>query len=189
MTHIMVDVETTDTDPHRGGILQIAAVKFNPKTRTVGKVFDQCPMLLPTRRWGESTRGFWMGGANRPVYDRLIARAQPAAAVFKAFEDFCCEDAPFGGYTFVAKPVKFDWPFVESHMVELGLTFPFAHHKLLDLHSVISGLRGECDRTSIEDEVPFPVGGDKHNALHDCAWQIDMLHHALANHIKVEIVS
>lgn len=187
MTHIMVDCETTDTDPARGGIIQLSGVKFNLETLEVGEMFDGYPSLLPTRRWSESTRKFWRVD-HKDVYADIVAREQPARAVYQAFADFCSKDAPFGGYVFVAKPLKFDWPFVESQMIELGIPFPFAHGKYLDMHSYISGLRGLSEKSTIEDEVPFPAGGKQHNALHDCAWQLDCLFHAKRGHIKVEVL-
>jgi DNA polymerase III epsilon subunit-like protein len=186
MTHIMVDCETTDTSPETGGIIQLAGIKFNPDTLEVGASFEGCPMILPRRRWSESTRKFWRID-NRVVYDGIIARQRPARDVFQEFANFVCKDAPFGGYIFVAKPVKFDWPMVESNMLDLDIPFPFAHYKYLDMHSWISGLRGQGTKTTIEDEVPFPVGGDKHNALHDCAWQIDCMFHAKRNHVRAEL--
>jgi len=187
MTHIMVDSETTGVTPDIAGIIQLAAIKFNPTTLQVGGTFDRCPMILPRRRWDDSTRKFWQQD-NREVLKTIIARQEPARAVFQAFADFCSEGAPFGGYVFVAKPVKFDWPMIESNMLDLDIVFPFAHHRYLDMHSWISGLRGACDRTAIEDEVPFPAGGSKHNALHDCAWQIDCMFAAKRGHVAAEIV-
>jgi len=188
MTHIMVDCETTDVDPQRGGVIQISAIKFNPTTLKVGPVFDGCPALLRTRRWSDSTRKFWRID-NKEVYANIVGRQRPAREVFQAFADFCCKDAPFGGYVFVAKPIKFDWPMIESQMIELDIEFPFAHWNYLDLHSYIAGLRGDVVRTAIEDEVPFPAGGSKHNALHDCAWQIDLLFHAKRAHIPATLVA
>lgn len=186
MTHIMVDVETTDTTPDIAGILQIAAIKCNLDTLEVGTSFNGYPSLLPRRRWSENTRKFWRVD-NRVAYDQIVAQEQPARAVFQAFADFCCKDAPYGGYIFVAKPTKFDWPIVESNMLDLDIVFPFAHGRYLDMHSWVSGLRGSGQKTTIEDEVPFPAGGTVHNALHDCAWQIDCMFHAKRNHIHAEL--
>lgn len=183
-THMMVDTETTGVDPSINGVIQIAAIKFNPDTFEVGPAFDACPSILPRRVWSDSTRRFWSG--HREIYESIVARERPYDEVYREFSQFATDDAPFGGYTFVAKPTKFDWPILESQYLQLGLPFPFAHWNTLDLHSCISGLRGVCSRTNIEDEVPFT--GAKHNALHDCAYQIDLLFHAKRNHISAEIV-
>lgn len=173
MTHIMADTETTGTDPETAGIIQLAAIKFNLATGKIGPMFDMCPSLLPRRSWSDSTKAFWRG--HRDVYEQIVAREQPARQVFQAFADFCCEGAPFGGYIFVAKPVKFDWPMIESHMIDLDIPFPFAHHAYLDVNSYMAGAEGVGGPREVTTEVPFPAGGQEHNALHDCAYQIDML--------------
>lgn len=188
-THIMVDCETTDTDPARGGVIQLSAIKFNLQNLTVGPAFDACPRLLPTRRWSQSTRAFWHRADTKPVLDSIVAREQPARDVFQRFADYCSVDAPFGGYVFVAKPVKFDWPMIESQMIELDITWPFAHWAYLDMNSYLQGLCGAHERVDFESQVPFPEGGAKHNALHDCAWQIDVLFHAKRNHVAAELVT
>lgn len=187
MTHIMVDCETTGVDPARSGVIQLSAMKLNLETLQVGAHFDGYPSLLRTRRWEEGTRKFWRVD-NKAVYEHIVSQQRPAREVFQAFADFCCKDAPFGGYTFIAKPIKFDWPMIEAQMLELDIEFPFAHHNYLDLHSYIAGLRGATKRTGIEDEVPFPAGGLKHNALHDVAWQVDCLFHAKRGHVHAELV-
>jgi len=173
MTHIMVDTETTGTDPQTAAIIQLAGIKFNLETMEIGSVFDRCPARLPRRSWDEGTRAFWRG--HKAIYDGLIARQEPAAPVFQAFADWVCEDAPQGGYIFVAKPLKFDWPMVESHMVDLGIPFPFPHWQCMDMHSYVAGAMGAFGRTNVEELVPFPENGLKHNALHDCAYQMDLM--------------
>ncbi|MGN6819315.1 MAG: 3'-5' exoribonuclease domain-containing protein, partial [Sphingomonas sp.] len=75
-----------------------------------------------------------------------------------------------------AKPLSFDWPFVASHFEQLGGRMPFHYRIARDLNSFIAGLRGIPEHTSMEEIVPN--NGDKHNALHDCAFQIDCLMHA-----------
>lgn len=185
MTDIMVDTETTAVDPEIGGIIQLSAIKFNLETLTVGDHFDRCPALLPKRNWEYSTREFWMK-KNRAVFDSIIARQETGEPVFRDFVDWVAKDAPDGGYRFWAKPVKFDWPFVESHLSQLGLIMPFPHWQGFDVHSYIAGLRGEVGRTNIESEVEFR--GSQHNALHDCAHQIDLLFHAKRSHVHAELV-
>ena len=179
MNMMMVDTETTGVDPEDNGLRQLAAIKFNLDTFEVGASFDRCPSLLPRRHWSASTRKFWK---DHPEVDReLMMREEPAEQVFRDFLRFCSD----GNYTFVAKPAKFDWPFVESHLTQLGLPMPFAHWKVLDLHSYVMGLRGATSRVDIESEVPF--NGKPHNALHDAAYQIDLLFHAKRNHIAAEM--
>lgn len=125
---------------------------------------------------------------NRGVFETIIRRQEPGPRVFEDFDRWVSADSSFvpGGYRFWAKPVKFDWPMVESHMVQLGMNMPFPHWQAFDLHSYVAGLRGAVGRVDIEKEVPFR--GAKHNALHDVAYQIDLLFHAKRNHVAVEVI-
>jgi len=179
MTHMMVDLETTGVDPLENGIRQLSAIKFNLETLEVGGAFDRCPSMLPRRHWSASTRKFWN---DHPDVDKeIVMREEPALQVYRDFNAFCSD----GNYIFVAKPIKFDWPMLESHLTQLGLPMPFGHWKVLDLHSYVMGLRGATSRVDIESEVEFR--GKPHNALHDCAYQIDLLFHAKRHHVAAEM--
>lgn len=181
MTDMMVDVETTDTNPSCGAIIQLSAVKFNYDTGEVGSVFDRCPMPLPFRRWNDSTRDFWMG-QNREVYLQLVARAEPAMQVFLDFTAFALAGAPQGGYRFWAKPISFDWSFVASHYEQFDAPMPFHFRHARDLNTWMAALRGNPQHPNMEAVVPFH--GDRHNGLHDCAYQIDMLFAAKAGNFS-----
>jgi DNA polymerase III epsilon subunit-like protein len=185
MTDIMVDVETTGLNPHTSSIIQLSAIKFNLAEREIGGMFDRCPAPLPLRGWHEGTREFWLG-KNRKVYDQIVARQELARPVFEGFVRWVDEDAPEGGYRFWAKPVTFDWGFVASHMEQLELPMPFHYRLARDMNSYISGAAGDAAHHSFADEVPFH--GDVHNALHDCAHQIDTLFHATKQFVSTEVL-
>jgi len=186
MTDIMLDVETMGLNPQTAGLIQLSAIKFNMDTRGIGPVFDRCPAPQPFRGWDDSTREFWLG-KNRPVYLEIMSRQEPAVPVYQAFDRFCSEGAPDGGYRIWSKPSKFDWPFVESNMIQAGLAMPTPHWQSRDMNSFISGLMGKADKPDIEQYVPFT--GDKHNGLHDCAYQIEVLFYALDRFVHAEIVN
>jgi len=187
MTDIMLDVETTSTDAARGGIIQLAAVKFNYDTGKVGSVFDRCPMLLPFRSWSDSTREFWMK-KNLPVYQTIVARAEPGVQVFKDFADWVHVDEPKDtGYRIWGKPIQFDWSFVASHMEQCDLPMPATYRYMRDLNTFLAALAGSARHSSVENEVPLPVANGQHNALYDCAWQIDQLFHAKKKFVSCEI--
>jgi hypothetical protein len=177
MTDMMVDVETTGTASGSAAIIQLSAVKFNYTTGEVGGLFDRCPMPLPKRHWDDSTRDFW-SGRNRDLYSAIVARAEPAAKVFFDFTAFALLDAPQGGYRFWSKPLCFDWPMVADHYLQLDAPMPFHYRLARDVNTWIAALRGRPEHPNMEAVVPFV--GDKHNGLHDCAYQIDMLLHAKA---------
>lgn len=184
-TDIMVDLETTGTKPTFNGILQLAAVKFNFETQTVGPAFDRCPSLLPNRFWDDGTREFW--GKNAPVYRSIIARQEPYLEVFQDFSKWVTEDAPPGGYRFWAKPAQFDWSFLESHYGQLGLPIPFHYRQQRDLNTFIAACRSRGAEHVNMDWVQNEHNGPAHDALSDCVLQLRMLFHA-ANGVFHEVI-
>jgi len=184
MTDIMVDLETMGTSPSDTGIIQLSAIKFNYETGEIGDCFDRCPMPLPRRRWDDATRDFWLG-KNRKVYEGIVTRAEPGVQVFNDFDQWVLEGRN-AEYRFWSKPLSFDWPFLASHYEQLGRTMPFHYRYARDMNSFIAALHGSAEHVSYEDIVPFE--GDKHNALHDCAWQIDCLLHAKSKHVYATVV-
>lgn len=172
MTDIMVDVETTDTNAAEGGIIQLAAIKFNYQTGEIGQAFDRCPTLMPFRRWSDGTRDFWFG-KNRKVLNTIVARQEPYQQVFSDFFKFAAAPEVEGGLRFWAKPVQFDWSFIASHFEQLDLPMPFHYRYARDMNSFISGLRGDPQHFEMASIIPFE--GSAHNALHDTAYQLDCL--------------
>jgi len=184
-TDMMVDVETTgNDDPSVFGCFHVAAIKFNAKTGEIGPMFDRVPELLPRRHWTGDTRDFWLG-RNREVYNRIIARSEPALPVWQAFHAFCLDGAPDGGFRFWGKPITFDWTVIASHFLQLGMTMPFHYRLARDLNTYIAALRDDPAHPDMEKQVPF--NGDKHNGLHDAAFQIDMLMEAQRQHIHASV--
>lgn len=182
---MMVDVETTGNDnPSVFGCFQVSAIKFNARTGAVGPMFDRCPGLLPNRYWTGDTQHFWMV-KNRAVYDKIVAREEPAVKVWEDFRAFAMKDAPNGGYRFWAKPITFDWAVVASHFHQLGLSMPFHFRFARDLNTYMAALAGGPEHTNMEAVIPFE--GDQHNGLHDCAYQIDMLMHCVRRHVHAEV--
>lgn len=173
-TDLMVDVETTGTNPGVNGIIQLSAILFNLKEKKVGPCFDVCPSILPLRSWCMDTREFWMV-KNRSVFETIVARQEDGQTAFLKFFHWVREHNPTH---FWAKPLSFDWPFVASSMEQCGLPMPMHYRYARDMNSYMAGLNGCADHPIVEKEVPFPAGGSQHNALHDCGWQIDQLFYA-----------
>lgn len=177
-TDIMVDKETTGTNPAYNGIIQLAAVKFNPATREVSPdTFDRCLALAPNRFWDEGTRNWW--GKMPDVYQSIVERAEEPLTVLKDFSQWVTKDQPNiqGGYRFWAKPITFDWSFLASYYAQYGLKMPFHYRYARDMNSYIAGLAGSPEHISLENEVPFE--GKEHHALWDCFHQIQVLFHAM----------
>lgn len=184
MTDIMVDVETTGTNPHTAAIIQLSAIKFNLDTREVGGFFDRYPAPLPFRAWSDGTRDFWM--KHPEVYGEIMSKQEPALPVFQSFFRWVTEDEPNGGYRFWAKPVTFDWPLVASHMEQCDLPMPFHYRIARDVNSFAAGLKANPEHPAIDEGIIFK--GKEHNALHDCGFQIDCLFDVSKRFVPTEIV-
>lgn len=170
---LMVDVETTSTDPVNGAILQIAAVRFNYETLEVGPTFNMSLTIPYGRFWDEETRGWWMKKLD--VYNDIVERSQPADEVMTAFSQWCYDTSPALAIEqrFWAKPISFDWPFISSYCKQFGLSIPFRYRYAVDMNSFFRGLANNPGLDSLDRQLPFD--GDAHNALDDCFHQIKVV--------------
>lgn len=171
-TDLMVDIETTGTQPNRAAILQIAAVKFNLKTRDVSRtVFNRCLRMAPARAWEDGTRAFWK--KQQGTLDSIIQRAEDPSVVMKDFADFCLDNNGVQ-LKFWAKPTTFDYPFVASYLHDYGQPMPFSYRDADDLNSFLRGIYfpNDIDRS---DEPKLT--GVAHDAIYDTLHQIQVLFH------------
>jgi len=173
MTDLMVDCETSGTNPQFAGVIQIGALPFNYDTQEVGEPFNRCLMMAPNRYWSDDTRAWW-GRQKRTVLEDILMRAEDPEAVFRDFRSYVC--AFDGAVRFWAKPLSFDWPMIASHMEQFGLTMPFRYHEARDLRSHIAGLRGQGANVDMDHVT---LEGDAHNALYDSVLQVKHLFAAI----------
>ena len=171
MTDVMVDLETSGTDPERNLVIQIAAVKFNYETGEIGDIFDRCLAPVPNRHMDEQCRDeFWSKIPH--VYEAICARVEDPAVVMKDFGEFAGH-----GLRFWSKPTSFDFPFVASYFRQFGLPMPFHFRIARDMNSFISALKGSPEPVRMQD-VPFV--GTVHDGLDDCIHQLTCLFEAKA---------
>lgn len=168
-TDIMVDLETTGTLPDRNCIIQIAAVKFNLKTKEVCPVFfDQCLDLPKHRSWDMSTLEWW-GKQKKGVLQGILARAKPYRKVINDFADFSYQKDSLRLW---AKPTHFDFNFLASYFNDEDLPNPFHYRIAKDLNSFLAGLY----YPNPVPEINVDFTGDVHNALNDTLWQLKFLY-------------
>lgn len=167
MTDVMLDIETTSTDPVHGNILQIAAIKFNLEKMKVGPAFDRQLTFLPGRFWDPSTLEWW---CSKPeTYAKVTCRQEDAVKVFNEFVDWCY---PMGHLRLWGKPSHFEYPFIESYCKQLGLANPFHYRTTNDLNTFIRACHFPKEPPKHLDPQ---FTGTVHNALDDVAHQIKML--------------
>lgn len=161
---IMVDLETTGTDPYHNAIIQISAVRFNMDGEVDTNMFDECLHVPRNRYWCEDTREWWMQ-QNPKILNKIWGKMRDPATVLQEFRDWVGGDSP----TLWAKPIHFEYPFLESYFRTFDVQNPFPHWQTQDLRSWCNA-RGV---PGLDKELEFD--GDAHDAIHDCLHQIKTL--------------
>lgn len=173
---IMVDVETTGTNPEMNGMIQLAAVKFDLESRSVQpfpEMFDRALKLPANRFFDEGTRQWW--NKKSKVYQQIVARAEDPATVMRAFADWVGYQNP-KPVRFWAKPTTFDWAFVASYFRQYDIQQPFHYRWAMDMNSFIRGLAKD---PTVESNYTASLGGDAHNAIYDVLNQINQVFDAV----------
>lgn len=167
-TDVMIDVETTGTNPDRSAILQISGVKFNVRTQAVSPDFFNMSLTMPPHRSWDLDTANWWNRQKKGVLENILKQAQPYREVIHQLAAWA---KPFQGLEFWAKPTTFDYMFIASYFHDEGLPNPFSYRTAKDMNSFIAGLY-------FPEPVPnlhITHEGDAHNALQDCFWQLKVL--------------
>lgn len=167
--HIMVDLETTGTNPVDNAVIQLAGVRFNLEHAEIDMtMFDQALAIPPGRYWSEDTREWW-GMQDPHIIQGIYARMRDPATVVREFARWAVEGADGAEVVLWAKPSHFEYPFLESYFSSFGVAKPFHYRKVEDLNSW-------CRARGLPDLAhEINVQGDAHNALHDVLHQIQVL--------------
>lgn len=168
MFDVMIDIETTGTNPEHAGIIQLAAVKFDFETGSVdNKFFDRCMWLPNNRYWDENTRQWW--GQQKPeILHSILSRAEDPRRVIEDFTIWLGGYTPDEPYRIWAKPTTFDVSFMTSYYRQMGMETPWHFRNVIDLNSF---LRGRVLSSQIPP-VDVEMQGDAHNAIFDVLYQI-----------------
>lgn len=173
---IMVDGETTGTDPNGNALVQLSAVKFDFATRSVQpypEMFDRCLRMPQNRYFEEGCRtNFW--GKRPQLWKQIQARAEDPRLVMNDFVQWVGFNNP-SPVRFWAKPITFDFNFVASYLRQYDIQQPFHYRWATDMNSFIRGLAK--DPTVESHYTAFQ--GEAHNALIDVLNQINQVFEAV----------
>lgn len=165
---IVVDIETSGTNPEKHSILSLGAIDFETPTR---QFYDEC------RAWDgahiEAEALEVNGFTEDEVWD---TSKKSEAEVVRAFIAWAAEAR---GWNFVGQNVSFDLSFVRVACGRAHLDFPFPHrvldtHTMTYMHMVTRGVtppfNAEHHRTAINLDcalsyVGVPEEPKPHNAL------------------------
>jgi hypothetical protein len=165
-TDVMVDLETAGRNPGRHGIIQIGAVAFNLKKKTIcSDMFDRCLNVPPWRSWEPETREWWMQ-QKASVLEDILNRAEDPAVVMRALFDWANKRP---GMRFWAKPTSFDYTFVQWYFNDFGLFCPWHYRTATDVNSWVGARYFPHEVPEVEKSDL----GDAHNAVNDCLYQIE----------------
>lgn len=168
---VMVDLETTGTNPAGCAIIQISAVRFNLLERKVGPdFFDRCLMIPQDRYWEEGGREFWI--KRKELFAQLQSRMEDTETVVRAFHAWVG-----GPRVLYAKPSHFEYPFLEQYFRRYGLQNPFFYRSVNDQNSFFRGLYFPEPVPDFERTLPFT--GQLHNGLDDTLHQLRVLFHTV----------
>lgn len=181
MTDIMVDIETTGTDPHHTGMIQLAAIQFNYETQEIGPVFNRCLDLPMNRYWSESTRQWWYE-TNPALLAKITQKGEDPIKVMNDYFDYARNpDRPLRFWS----RGSFDFNFIESYLNQYQLPMPHRFYEQRDLRSYMSGLYRQQGQEPDLSWITAP--GEAHDALHDCVVQLKRLFSA-ANGVFHEVL-
>lgn len=164
---VVVDLETTGTQPEHTNIIQIAAVKFDLASGSVDpNVFNRCLFPSPNRFWCEDTRNnFWSKYPDQ--LEGIYARMQDPRRVM---QDFVAWAGYGGSLRLWAKPTSFELPFISSYCREYEVQNPFHFRFAMDQNTFIRARHFPEPPPAYEKEIEFV--GKVHDALDDCFHQM-----------------
>lgn len=169
--HVMVDIETTGTNPVDSAMIQLAGVRFNLEEAEIDmQMFDRALAIPQNRYWDEGTREWW-GQQDPHIIQGIYSRMEPPERVLRDFTTWVQRDLdPYEDTIYLwAKPISFEYPFLESYCRQFDVVRPFHYRNANDLNSWCRA-RGLPD---LDAQIEFQ--GDAHNALHDVIHQIQVL--------------
>ena len=167
---IAIDLETTDSSPEKGDIIQIGAVIVN-EDLSIGETFNSYIKPLSDYRNPRAME------VNK-ISEETLASAPEAIDVMRAFHEFAVKErrpilAAWGAY--------FDIPFLKVYHDKIGIGYPFSH-KSFDIKSVAIWEMAKRDVGSESaglnkyvEYLGLEFKGDAHDALNDILMAVEVL--------------
>lgn len=172
---ICIDIETTDSNPKTGSIIQLSAVAVNKNFELIkAREFDSYIKPLDSYRNPKAM-------AVNQISEEELNYAPLLSEVLVMFESFCDEDnilASWGAY--------FDIPFLKAQYEKIFRKWPFSY-RTFDLKSVAIWEMAKRDTpmTSCVSKFLVALGkefsGRQHNALDDIKNSVKILKHLKNN--------
>lgn len=168
MRDICVDLETISTDPYHGAIVQIGAVKFDLFTGEVGETFSVALKIPKNRFWSEGTRSFW--GERLQLFNSITENAVEPKEGFTSFIEWV-QKTP--DPHFWAKPITFDFNWIQSYCDQYDIQIPFAFWKARDLRSFMLGVYAPEPLPRITMKGSLVEHDALSDALSEAMWAIE----------------
>ncbi|TXH12821.1 MAG: hypothetical protein E6R03_12270 [Hyphomicrobiaceae bacterium] len=185
--HYMVDVETTGTRPDLNHVVEIAAIAFDYDTMEQHPE----PFIAQLSRQGQPHRVpdkktlEWWKGQNPAVLQSVFSQFEnPDLCLKTQLENmrdwvFRVGD-PMQPKIFWAKPVSFDYMFLQGLFKDAQVDFPFpAFWMTNDMRSHCMGLMHAAGMSYQQMDNLYkdftPKRVDAHSSLADVQWQLDWL--------------
>lgn len=165
---VMVDIETTGTNPNHNAMIQLSAVRFNMDGDVDMNMFDECLLIPNNRYWSEDTRDWWTS-QDQAILQKIWGKMRDPKTVLQEFRAWAVRDLDGNSPVLWAKPIHFEYPFLESYFSEYDVAKPFHYRQCEDLNSWCRA-RG---LPNLDHELPF--NGSAHDAIHDVLHQINVL--------------
>jgi len=169
---IMTDIETTGTRPDRHHVMSLAGVAFNWFDGTICAE-DQfyVTMEMPGwRGWDEDTRDWW-SRQSPETFAAAVVNPVPLAVGMQLYRDWVRRvTGALEPPRLWAKPISFEWPFIESCFRDANVQNPFFFRDAIDMQSFIRGMRMNPAAQAFDKQVPFV--GREHHALDDTLHQV-----------------
>lgn len=185
--HFMVDVETTGTRPDLNHVVEIAAIAFDYDTREQHPepfIIKLTKQGQPNRVVEASTIEWWKRQApavRLGVFENFIRQDLRLADQLREMHDWVFRVSdPNKPKIFWAKPVSFDYMFLQGLFKDAQVDFPFPAFWLTnDMRSHCMGLVAPFGASYEEVEEEYhsykPPRTNAHSSLADVQWQLDWL--------------